>query len=209
MSSLFAPTRSRTDIRLWFRRRSPAIAYWAFTLIVAVIAAQLVGGAVNDATSGQSQQVLITARPIAAGEVITASSLRVASVPMAFVPDRSTAASAVVVGRVALHPLRAGAPVDLRSLAPGASSPLAAIVGSGRRGISISTPHSPEGLSVDDRVDVLVNRDGDGALSTAIRGARVARVDEQSVLLSVAPTESEQLSKALTNGVATIVLVGG
>jgi hypothetical protein len=46
-------------------------------------------------------------------------------------------------------------------------------------------------------------------MSAAIRGARIARVDERTVLLSVAPNESETLSKALTNGVATLVLVGG
>jgi Flp pilus assembly protein CpaB len=187
------------------------IFFWTMTLIVATVASQLIERSLANSIHkwGQTRAVMVTTQRIQSGTVISNQHLASADVPVRFIPDQATASPSLLVGRVATRSITAGAPIDLAAVSPTAGSPLAALVGPGRRGIALGSDRAPGDLRAEDVVDVLVNQDGDGALLVAVRSARVARVDERTVVLSVMPNESESLTRALTHGQPTIVVVGG
>lgn len=117
------------------------------------------------AGSTATSDVLVTARPIASGSVISAADLRWQAWPAALVGDDwlvERGAATQFVGRVAPQALPAGVPVtQAMALAPGAGGAFAATIRPGFRAITLAV--TPAGglagfVEPGDRVDVLLTQ---------------------------------------------------
>jgi Flp pilus assembly protein CpaB len=192
------------------RMRRPAV-FWLVTLALALLTANLVSRAAQPLPDqwGPSRQVVVLTRKIQAGQVVKPGDVGLQMVPRAFIPTRHATELSQVIGRRIDPAARVSAPIDLASANPASTSALSALIGKNQRGFAVPAEAAPAGVAVADLVDVLVNQDGDGRLLATIRSARIARVDDRQVLLSVTQTDAIQLAAALTHGRPTVIILGG
>lgn len=204
-------------------------------IVVAGVAAALGAGALHlylarfeaEATGGAPQPVVMVARDLGLGEVITEGALSLHELPEQYVEERHIAASdmARVVGTRATAAVRSGASLlwsDLDVMQGGRT--LSSLVRSGMRAFSLSDgAASFDGLlRPGDRVDVLFTAREDDArstrtllqnvlvltvgadLGTKSDGASGERRRGEGVTLSVTPAQAETL--ASTEGVGRLRL---
>lgn len=108
--------------------------------------------------------VVVAARDLAAGSVLTGADLRTVPMPDAVLPAGAARSVAGLAGRVAAGPMRRGEPVtDARVVGPGLTAGLP--VGSAAVPVRLAEPETATLVRAGDRVDVLgapVGPDGTG-----------------------------------------------
>jgi Flp pilus assembly protein CpaB len=208
LSRLSRPRFRKPTIRI--ARYRSATVFWIATVIVGIVTAKVVSRSAQPypPTWGTVAPVAVLIRSVNEGATITPADVAIRNVPSAFVPEKSARSVSAAVGRRAAHQLRAGSPVDFDHTTPGLASALAGSVGQDRRGVALSLDGVPVGLTFGDLVEVFVNRDGDGQLLITVTNARVVRTTDHQILVSVTTSEAKQLAQALSNGRATLALVG-
>jgi Flp pilus assembly protein CpaB len=194
-------------LRLWAR----PILFWALTIVLAVVTARFVAAATEPYPSawGAATAAVVVNRDLPAGAELTPGDIEIRELPSSLLPRRTTARATVVVGRRLVRALSAGAPIDLAETSPDARTALAAQIGTNRRGVSLTNEPTTPPVSPGDLVDVLVARDGDGAIENAVTKAEVIQVDDRSVLLSMTEVQAQELAGALSRGRPQLVLRGG
>jgi len=143
------------------RKWSSASKLWAALAVVFGLAAFLL---VHDYTErvralapalGRPQPVLVAAHDLARGTRLTADMLRRTTVPSRFVAPGSLADPRTATGRVLLAGLAEGEALTGTRLAPARAGPIAALVPSGFRAVSVPVELPPGSVHPGDRVDLL------------------------------------------------------
>lgn len=178
----------------------------------------------------RERPVVVAARDLAEGQVITATALRVVRLPLAAVPQDAYATIERVAGRVARVAVFAGEALVPGRLAPiGAGAGLEVKIAAGRRAMAVKIDEVA-GLAgliqPNSRVDVLVTlrRDGVGEAQQAklfMSNMRVLSMGSQlergpdgrpmtatMAALEVTPDEAERLAVAANQGKIQLVLRG-
>lgn len=210
--------------------------------IAAILAAILTGLTVYSYLSWMRAQIpvagklvalVVAARDIAAGEVLSADNLTIAQHPERYLPPSAIRSLADVDGKVSAIPIYKGEAVTSRKL--GTKGGLSAVVPAGMRAYSLRID-SGTGLAFlprpGDRVDVIVTfgREvlGEATSITVLRASEVASIGEAAtvgsdnvaprlgldassgigigVTLFVTPEEAERLAMAESLGRITLVL---
>ena len=199
----------RVPLRRWVRRarRSPT-AWWLAAAAVALFAATRVSAIDDEAEArraawGESVEVVVAAHDLAAGEVIAADDVAVASWPRAMVPG--SALHEPPLGRTVAARIAAGEAVVADRVAPDGLSDVAALLPDGWRAIAVPSASGGFGadappLAVGDRVDVLATFDVlelDEAPRRPWPRARViVDVGEANVTVAVPATDAERVANA-------------
>lgn len=136
--------------------------------------------AVRQKLEGDMQRVVVAAKDVSAGTVLTASDLTEADVPSSYVPATATASAADLVGHAVITDLTEGVPVATAQVqASGTPSSLAAAVGEGdvayMLDVSGAAGLSPM-LSVGDKVNIL-SGSGDAGSSAILTDVKVIALD--------------------------------
>lgn len=111
---------------------------------------------------GPPVEVVIAARDVARGSVLTDDALEVLTTPSAFTPPGALRDLAGATGRIAVADLAAGEIVTELRLAGGGSGPTAALVPTGMRALQIPVS-ATAGVTPGDLVDVIATFGGGGA----------------------------------------------
>ncbi|MGH9157160.1 MAG: Flp pilus assembly protein CpaB [Acidimicrobiales bacterium] len=193
-------------------RRSPVL-FWTAAGAVALFTGLTVSGlagraAARAAALGGLEEVAVAARPVAAGEVLTAADVAVRSLPAALLPDSPPARAPR--GRVALVDLAEGEVLLASRLAPEGADGLAALLPEGMRALAVPVDTAAPALRRGHRVDVLATFDtvepaAEPTIAVAT-GALVIDVDEDAVTLAVSPSEAPRLAFAMARGIVTLAL---
>jgi pilus assembly protein CpaB len=198
-------------------RRHP-LAYWLVAAAVAVGAGTTVARAVGAAEAerarlGGVRPALVAAADLPAGRRLADGDVRVVAVPRSVLPDRP-AAPGDAAGRVLGNPVAAGQVLSRSDLARAGTSPLAARLPAGRRGVAV--PGGPGGLrlSSGDVVDIYAtfppDAAGGGEPTFAVaRAAGVLDVTDDAVTVAVREAEVAAVAFALAGGVVTLALTAG
>jgi Flp pilus assembly protein CpaB len=192
------------------RYRSAAM-FWILTIVLGVITARWISAASQPYPQswGALTPVVVITKSLSAGSIVTATDVAVRQIPSAFVPQRHGRTLQQIVGRRASISLMAGAAVDLSQMSPGSSSAISESIGVGHRGVALAADTAPTGLAPGDLVQIFVNRDGDGELVAMVSEAKVIRLAERQVLVSVTEPDAKRLAGAISNGRPTLALIGG
>ncbi|WP_123372764.1 SAF domain-containing protein [Cellulomonas sp. PhB150] len=211
------------------RRRAPfpvivRALLWRWRALVVGLCLAVVVSAAIDALRPpppESVAVVVAARPVAAGAVLSARDLRLVRVPVAYAPAEAAREAAPLVGSSTAVPLTAGTPLvpgvvvpDDLSGPPGTvvaavrlSDPaVAALLGAGMRvDVLAATPEGDTGTVVASRALVLPSP----ARDTAAGGPFAVASDDESlpVLLAVAPDEVDDLAAASASALLSAVVV--
>jgi Flp pilus assembly protein CpaB len=205
------PTLVRPSMRPRRRLHQP-VPYWLVVAVIAVVPALAVGRLATTADAerrrwGPGLPTVVVRVDVAAGEPIGADDVEIRSLPAAARPD--DAMGTLPTGAVAAADLVAGEAVVGSRLAPAGTSPIAARLPSGTRGIAVP---ADDGLAVrvGDRVDVLATLDATSGqpTTTLARGATVVDVGEKAVTVAVPVEQAERVAFALAAGVVTLALTG-
>lgn len=190
--------------------RRPAV-WWAATIIVALVAAMMVGNLHSAAKRnrdawGTPTTVLVATNTIEAGAAI-GEQFSVAQWPQALVP--AGAIDTVDPAAVAAAPIFEGEPLIAPRLS-GSGAGLGARIPSGRSAVAVSALLIPTGLAVGDRVDLVATfpsgvAQHDGVVASA---AVVIDVDEDQVTVAVTPDEVSATATAITRGTLTMLVNG-
>jgi Flp pilus assembly protein CpaB len=181
-----------------------------FALVAGAWAADVVSAADEARTAyGTTREVTVVLRDIDPGVSVRESDVEVRSLPDVAIPD---GAAVDPVGRTVRHPLVAGEVVVESRLAGGDGGP-AALIGPGRRAISLPRSERGLALAVGDVVDVLAPESPDGGASSGgarrvARSAEVVGADEDTVTVAVSATETPGVARAVLDGAVTVALVG-
>lgn len=198
-------------------RRTGALLRWYRRPLAAALltlAALSALGTADDAHRGRA--VLIAARDLDSGHVVTAADVRSAELPVDAAPVTALPTPGDVVGRVVALPVRAGEVMtDVRVV----GRPLldALSVESGREQVAVTVPVSdPATLTVTragDVVDVLASGEGGtgGAVASGVRVlALVASADrtasDGAVVLAVARSDAAALARAVATSRLTLAV---
>lgn len=142
-------------------------------LVAAVVMALRPGAAGTGAPPVPSTGVVVAARDLAAGTVLTAADLRTVSMPVAIRPAGVTGRPAGLVGRLAAGPVRRGeALTDARVVGPGLTTGLTADEKAAVP-VRLADPESAALVRAGDRVDVLGTPIGPDGTQTAPTGDAV------------------------------------
>ncbi len=192
------------------RYRSAAI-FWIVTIALGFLTARVVSTAREPypAQWGDVQRIATMTRTVSAGNIVQRGDVTISEVPAAFIPMRSAHRVEQIIGRRAARNLIAQSPIDLTFVSPGSASALSEAVGEHRRGFALPADTAPIAIGPADHVDIFVNRDGDGELVASVADAKVIRLSDRQVLVSVTDADAKRLASAMSNGRPTIVLVGG
>lgn len=208
------PPRWRRQLRSWVRR-SPVV-WWVGVTVLAlttafVVRSSVASAAAQSARFGGLRSVPVVVKPVAAGDVVRAGSLRMQRRPASSLPAAPLLEDAGVgAGRTALVPLVPGEVVVASKLAPDGLRGAAALLPRGRRAVSV--PGGPGGrppANVGDRVDVLATFAEAPATVVATRALVLALDDESdAVTVAVSPEELPGVVLAITAGTVTLALTG-
>lgn len=204
-SSRSAPPRSTVPLHRRALADPVGLRSWLLVAAAGVVVAALVGHVVSRAEAsrarwGQTRSVLVTTRPVRAGDPLLGATA-VRAWPVALAPDGSLGVPPRE-GERAGTALSAGTPVTRAALRPATDGHRP------RLAISLGDVHPP--LRPGDRVDVWATTDPsltDGRLSTErmAHAATVTSVQDRSATLAIDPTEVSDLAAATTT--ATLVVV--
>lgn len=205
--------RWRRRLRAWMRRSS--LGWWAAVALLGLVTFASVRSSLDAAAGaaavyGSVRQVPVVVAPVAAGEVVPASAVRVVDRPGATVPSGGGGVARSWAGRTALVPLVPGEVVVASKLAPDGLRGAAALLPEGARALAV--PGGPGGrppLEVGDRVDVLVTlAEGDSVV--VAESALVVWVDDEADVVTVAvpAPDAPSLASAVTTGAVTLALTG-
>ena len=200
--------RHRSGVRL---RRS-SVVYWFVTVLAALGTGRIVDRAVaaSDLSRwGAVRTVVVAARPIAPGHVLTAADLARRPVPSVLVPGRGVSALSAALGRTVRRSVAVGAPLDGDLLTPSPVGNLAARTGPHRRALAVPIDGPGVRLEVGDTVDVLASSDGTGSTEVAVEGAVVLAVADRSVTVAVDATDAPRVAGAVATRSVTLALRGG
>jgi pilus assembly protein CpaB len=127
--------------------------------------------------AGPRVAVVVAARDVARGSILTTSQLRIVRIPAAFVPPRALSRVEQAAGRAALTDLASGEAVTQTRLARVRAGPVASLVPQGLRAFAVPTSLPPGALQPGDRVDVLATFGTAGAgqphTETVVEGVEV------------------------------------
>ena len=110
---------------------------------------------------GTSVHVVVAAVELQRGTMLTAPSLRIASMPATFVPAGAFDSAAALEGRTLLTDVAAGEILTRTRVADRGSGPVAALVPPGLRAASVQSGLPSGAVRPGDRVDVLATYGGD------------------------------------------------
>lgn len=202
-----SPARSRVPAHRRFATTPRAFARWAAVVALATLLASIVGSAVADARQarrrwGDTVPVLVTARPVAAGQPL-AGAVTVADWPAGLVPaDALGSPDALGEGAVAIAPRGAGEPITATALAPAGdrARPLVAVPTTGAR---------PD-LATGDRVAVWATYDpslaaGRRTTSPVTESATVVSVRDDAVVIAVDREDVAAVVEATALATVTVV----
>jgi pilus assembly protein CpaB len=195
-------------------RRRPA-AFWSLTvglaLVTGVTAAAITGRAAADLEAwGTAEVVAVATRDLDAGAVVGPDDVRWEARPLAVVPDDVLVEGSTAVGRVVVAGIRRGEAVVAGRLAPDGLHGLAALLPPDTRAVTIPSGRGRLDVQPGDQVDVwrATGRVTSGASADAGLVARaavvVARGDDGSVTVAVAPDEAAAVAGAV--GDSSVVL---
>lgn len=197
----------------------------ALSLVFGILAVVFAANWSQGAKQGSTTQVVVAAKDIPLGSLITSSSLKAVDWPQANALPGSFQETKALEGRVAKTTIVLGEPVIEAKLAPrGASGGLAASIGSGRRAITVKVNEvvGVAGFALPGNyVDVLVNfKEIDDKPVSKIVLERIlvlaiaqeaSRDDNKpkvvnAVTLEVTPEQAEKLDLARSIGTLSLVL---
>lgn len=166
--------------------------YWFVTAALALTTALLVGGSLQRAETsrrswGDSAEVLVLRRAVAAGEPLHSDDLTRARLPLAALPNAELAAEAIGLAPVA--DLAEGEILLANRLAArGVVGPSAQLSGT-RRGVAIAWRRGMLEVARGDVVDLFAIADSGGSAGIADSGGGVALVASAVVVLSRSPDQ--------------------
>jgi Flp pilus assembly protein CpaB len=152
--------------------------------------------------------VVVAARDLPPGHVLTAADTEVRTLPDAAVPDGALAR--VAVGRVVRSPVLEGEVLLRRRLAEPEVAGVAAVLPEGTRAVAVPADASAvPPLEVGHLVDVVAvgATDGRAVASVLAVGALVVDVGEAAVTIAVDPGAVPRIAAALATGAVTLALV--
>ena len=157
------------------------------------------------ALAGPGVTVVVAARDLPRGTLLTSTVLREEALPARYRPPGALPGLDAAVGRPLAADVVAGEVVTAARLAP-SGGPVASLVPAGLRAVAIAVPLPPESLVPGDRVDVLATfATARPYTDTVVQGAEVLGVLGQSstevgtattVVLLVSPDVAERLAYA-------------
>jgi Flp pilus assembly protein CpaB len=150
--------------------------YVAASLVLAVCAALLFRSYVtglSDASAGGGRgvPVVVAARAVERGQVLSASDLQLAEWPEALAPPGSFRQISQPAGRTALTDLALGEAVTETRLARVRAGPVASLVPQGLRALAVPTTLPGGSVVAGDRVDVLATYQGDPPRTETVASA--------------------------------------
>ena len=195
-------------------RRHP-LAYWLVAGAVALGAGATVNRALADAEAqrarlGGGRPAVVATADLPAGHRLAAGDVRIDDVPRALLPRRP-AAPADTTGGVLGNPVAEGQVLGAGDLAAAGTSPLAARVPAGRRGVAVPGGAGGLRLSPGDVVDLYATFPpeaagaGDPTFAVAV-AAPVVDVSDDAVTVAVLEREVPRVAFALATGVVTLAL---
>jgi Flp pilus assembly protein CpaB len=205
----------RSSARPLARLRRRPSAYWLTAAAVAVLTALVVLRSVGRAEAGAARlgglrPAFVARVTVPAGGTVHAGDVEVRRLPAALVPPG--AAHDVAEGTRVADTIHEGEVVLGARLAPSGTSALAAALPPGTRGIAV--PVDPAALPVEpgDVVDVLATFDPDLAEGSdptvaVARGAVVADVEEEAVVVAVTPAQAPRVAFAAASGAVALAVV--
>jgi Flp pilus assembly protein CpaB len=180
----------------------------AVALVPALVVGRLATGVEAERRRwGPGLPTVVAVDDIPSGAILTSAEVEVRRLPAGARPRDALAA--LPPGSVASAELAAGEAVVSSRLAPAGTSPVAARLPGGTRGIAVATDGGLH-LRVGDHVDVLTTLDTDGSQPTVTvaRGALVVDLADKAVTVAVDADEQERVAFALAAGVVTLSLTG-
>lgn len=186
----------------------PANAHWILVVVLAVLTASAVTGALRrgDAAErrwGDTRPVAVASRRLEAGALLGSADVEVTSWPVAIAPP--AALRDAPIGRRLLAAVEAGEPLTAARVSPEGITGLAAMIPKGARAVAIAVPAASLPLRVGDRVDLIVTA-ADGSTATIARDALVIDVAERAIGVALPATVVEQVAGAVALGAVTPVL---
>jgi Flp pilus assembly protein CpaB len=177
---------------------------------VAALSAALVVDRADDADAarrrwGHDRPVAVATRDLPAGRTIGPTDVRIERWPLAVGP--ADALGSVVPGTIVSSAISAGEPFVRRRLGRPAGGPVAAVLATGRRAVTVPIGDAPPPVEPGDRVDLVAAGLALDAVVVA-RDAAVVRTTEQAVVVAVATAELEGVAGALVNGTVVIAVSG-
>jgi Flp pilus assembly protein CpaB len=206
----------------WWRGSRSRILRGLVALALALTAASVVAAQSRRATDtltalGTRRPVAVASQDIEPGDPIGHDDVTVLELPLAAIPQGAIPGGAVadqLEGRVATARMLAGEIVNRARISPEGVVGLAALVPTGRRGISVPRPADGAGLQVrvGDLVDILSPSDGGGGSGRALvvaQAARVIAVDPGAVTIAVTVDEAPAVAAAVGQGIPVLALTDG
>lgn len=195
--------------RLALRRRP--LAYWTVAVLGAALAAAVVGGLTARAEAaaaryGGLRDVVVVVRPLAPGDEVDDSDVRVDRVPRAFVAEGALAE--VPEGETVVADAYPGEALLADRLAPDGRHGVAALLPAGARAVAVPTGPGALALRVGDTVDVLATA-LDGATRVVAGGVTVVDVGDATATVAVSAGAAPAVATALTQATVTLVLTSG
>jgi Flp pilus assembly protein CpaB len=182
-------------------------------LITAMVAARVVGDAGTLAARyGPLRPVVVAARALDPGSVVSAGDVAVRRVPGSLVPDGAVPSTDQARGRTVVAPVFPGVPLVVGQLAPDGRRGLGALLPPGSRAVAVPNGRPALALIRGDSVDVLATFDPAGSAEGApptfpvAVGALVVDIGEDSAAVAVSPEEAARVAFALVSGVVTLAL---
>ena len=194
----------RLKAKAQLRRRS---AMWACAaaacgaLCTATVATAI--GRANDSAHrlGTMTPVVVVARPVKAGEVLTAADVTIEPRPVGHVPSSAVVNVAAAIGQRSAAGLQVHEIVVLAMLRVGQQSALAAQLPHGSIGFAIPLPAGSLVPESGDRVDLFAT--ADVATATALRvgsDAQVLRVTDGVAIVAIDQSQAAAVAAALLRG---------
>lgn len=203
--------------------RRSAMLWWTLTVALALVTAAVVGSSVGTATRGarawgRNRVVWVVQRPVAAGDVLTASDVRRTALPRGVVPQGALDAAASPLGDASRIALTVGEVVLRDRLAVRGARGIAAMLPDGWCAVALANDEHTPLVRVGDVVDVIATFDVGDDITTAssdapavpvASGAQVVAVAPRTLTVAVPEDDAARVSFAMAKGAVTVVLRGG
>jgi Flp pilus assembly protein CpaB len=208
--------RSRSSARPLARLRRRPSAYWlvagALALMTALVILRAVGRAeAGAARLGGLRPVAVARVTLPVGATVGPGDTEVRRLPAALVPPG--AVDTMPEGSLVAATVHEGEVVLDARLAPAGTSPLAAALPAGTRGVAVPVDAAALPVESGDVVDVLATFDpglAEGADPTVAvaREAVVVHADEDAVVVAVTPGQAPRVAFAVATGAVALAVVG-